>query len=317
MRCCSRVSRCGAAMAAHSCAMGDVSLFGVCVGARREARGATGTERSGVPEPAVTSCRWTWTHSPRRLRGGGQVGVAPASPQIAPARVANVGDESDRRGRTDEQPTRVPDDDARPARRPPTPSATPRRPSTRPAGGSPRCPAEVVVTNHVMGLYELAAIHLSADEPDLASAALAIDAVACLVDGLGDRLGPEAVDDARRPGQHPPGLRPGQGPGPGELGQLTSVLVDFAATSGRDSSSEAVLGAAEAADGASTTRPPRTVTPSARSSAAWPAAGSVARRPSLRTTRHHGSVEVGAGRAAIRRPGPVRGTRRRRRRRRS
>ena len=30
-------------------------------------------------------------------------------------------------------------------------------------------PAEVVVTNHVMGLYELAAIHLSADQPDLAS----------------------------------------------------------------------------------------------------------------------------------------------------
>jgi hypothetical protein len=53
-------------------------------------------------------------------------------------------------------------------------------------------PAEVVVTNHVMGLYELAAIHLSADPPDLAQSALAIDAVACLVDGLGDRLGPEA-----------------------------------------------------------------------------------------------------------------------------
>ncbi len=53
-------------------------------------------------------------------------------------------------------------------------------------------PAEVVVTNHAMGLYELAAIHLSADEPDLAQAALAIDALACLVDGLGDRLGPEA-----------------------------------------------------------------------------------------------------------------------------
>lgn len=54
-------------------------------------------------------------------------------------------------------------------------------------------PAEVVVTNHVMGLYELAAIHLSADQPDLPSAALAIDAVACLVDGLGDRLGAEAT----------------------------------------------------------------------------------------------------------------------------
>ena len=53
-------------------------------------------------------------------------------------------------------------------------------------------PAEVVVTNHVMGLYELAAIHLSAEEPDLAQAALAIDALACLVDGLGDRLGADA-----------------------------------------------------------------------------------------------------------------------------
>ncbi len=53
-------------------------------------------------------------------------------------------------------------------------------------------PAEVVVTNHVMGLYELAAIHLSADPPDLVSAALAIDAVAALVDGLGDRLGDDA-----------------------------------------------------------------------------------------------------------------------------
>ena len=50
-------------------------------------------------------------------------------------------------------------------------------------------PAEVVVTNHVMGLYELAAIHLSSEPPDLGQSALAIDAVACLVDGLGDRLG--------------------------------------------------------------------------------------------------------------------------------
>jgi uncharacterized protein involved in exopolysaccharide biosynthesis len=53
-------------------------------------------------------------------------------------------------------------------------------------------PAEVVVTNHVMGLYELAAIHLSAPTPDLVSAALAIDSMAMLVDGLGDRLGEDA-----------------------------------------------------------------------------------------------------------------------------
>jgi hypothetical protein len=53
-------------------------------------------------------------------------------------------------------------------------------------------PAELVVTNHVMGLYELGAIHLSATPPDLVQASLAIDAVACLVDGLGDRLGDDA-----------------------------------------------------------------------------------------------------------------------------
>jgi hypothetical protein len=53
-------------------------------------------------------------------------------------------------------------------------------------------PAAVVVTNHIVGLYELAAIHLGASPPDLAQAALAIDAVACLVEGLGDRIGPEA-----------------------------------------------------------------------------------------------------------------------------
>lgn len=53
-------------------------------------------------------------------------------------------------------------------------------------------PAETVVSNHVMGLYELAAIHLSAEPPSLREAALAIDAVGCLVEGLGDRLGPDS-----------------------------------------------------------------------------------------------------------------------------
>ena len=53
-------------------------------------------------------------------------------------------------------------------------------------------PAEVVVTNHVMGLYELAAIHLSSQTPDLVSASMAIDAMALLVDGLGERLGEDA-----------------------------------------------------------------------------------------------------------------------------
>jgi hypothetical protein len=54
-------------------------------------------------------------------------------------------------------------------------------------------PPEVVVLNHAMGLYELGAIHLSASPPNLGGAALAIDAFACLVEGLGDRLGPDAA----------------------------------------------------------------------------------------------------------------------------
>ena len=54
-------------------------------------------------------------------------------------------------------------------------------------------PAEVVVLNHVMGLYELGAIHLSAETPDLVSASLAIDAMGMLVNGLGDRLGDDAA----------------------------------------------------------------------------------------------------------------------------
>ncbi len=50
-------------------------------------------------------------------------------------------------------------------------------------------PAQVVVVNHLMGLYELAAIHLSAVPPKLDDASLAIDALAALVDKLGNRLG--------------------------------------------------------------------------------------------------------------------------------
>ena len=53
--------------------------------------------------------------------------------------------------------------------------------------------AEVVVVNHVMGLYELSAIHLSSEPPRLAESALAIDAMACLVEGLEGRLGEEAA----------------------------------------------------------------------------------------------------------------------------
>jgi hypothetical protein len=50
-------------------------------------------------------------------------------------------------------------------------------------------PASVVVANHAMGLYELAAIHLSSDPPNFQEAQLAIDAVTALVEGLEGRLG--------------------------------------------------------------------------------------------------------------------------------
>lgn len=50
-------------------------------------------------------------------------------------------------------------------------------------------PAAVVVANHAMGLYELAAIHLTAPAPRLSEAVLAIDALAALVEGLSGRLG--------------------------------------------------------------------------------------------------------------------------------
>ncbi len=50
-------------------------------------------------------------------------------------------------------------------------------------------PVEDVVANHCYGLFELAALHLSQQPPNLASARLAIDAMGVLVDGLGERLG--------------------------------------------------------------------------------------------------------------------------------
>ena len=53
-------------------------------------------------------------------------------------------------------------------------------------------PAEDVVANHCYGLFELAALHLSQQPPQLDKARLAIDALGLLVDGLGDRLGQHA-----------------------------------------------------------------------------------------------------------------------------
>ena len=46
-----------------------------------------------------------------------------------------------------------------------------------------------MVTNHCLGLWELAALHLSLDPPQLDQAALAIDALGALVERLEGRLG--------------------------------------------------------------------------------------------------------------------------------
>jgi hypothetical protein len=50
-------------------------------------------------------------------------------------------------------------------------------------------PAEVVVANHAYGLFELAAIHLSQQPPNLDEARLAVDALGGIVDALAGRLG--------------------------------------------------------------------------------------------------------------------------------
>ncbi len=50
-------------------------------------------------------------------------------------------------------------------------------------------PASVVVANHAMGLYELAALHLSSQPPNFAQATVAIDALGALLEGMQGRLG--------------------------------------------------------------------------------------------------------------------------------
>lgn len=52
-----------------------------------------------------------------------------------------------------------------------------------------RTPAVVVVANHCIALYELAVLHLSQDPPHTDDARVAIDALAGVVDVLGNRLG--------------------------------------------------------------------------------------------------------------------------------
>lgn len=53
-------------------------------------------------------------------------------------------------------------------------------------------PAAQVVTNHIAGFYELAALHLSQERPRFDEAQLAIDAMAAVINAVGDRLGENA-----------------------------------------------------------------------------------------------------------------------------
>ena len=50
-------------------------------------------------------------------------------------------------------------------------------------------PAATVVSNHAMGLYELAALHLANQPPNFAEATVAIDAFGALLAGMKGRLG--------------------------------------------------------------------------------------------------------------------------------
>ena len=52
-----------------------------------------------------------------------------------------------------------------------------------------QAPADMVVANHVMGLYELAAVLLSQDPPHFVEARLAIDAMTGVMERCKGRLG--------------------------------------------------------------------------------------------------------------------------------
>ncbi len=110
-------------------------------------------------------------------------------------------------------------DGERPVRRDPAPSAPQSAPSSPPPGPgdlpsledlSPeeraqaeqmmaemaevqeriaQTPASEVIANHLMGFYELAAIHLSQQPPHFAEAALAIDALHAVLERLGNQFG--------------------------------------------------------------------------------------------------------------------------------
>jgi len=104
-------------------------------------------------------------------------------------------------------------DGERPIRRDPPPPSDPAPPAAG-AGGPPlmgpddeelsaedeaamtelqqqlaQTPVELVIANHAFGLFELAALHLSLQPPQLRQARQAIDALGALVEGMAGQLG--------------------------------------------------------------------------------------------------------------------------------
>jgi hypothetical protein len=54
-------------------------------------------------------------------------------------------------------------------------------------------PAGAVVANHCIGLFQLAALHLSQRPPNMAEAKLAIDALTGVVEAVAEQLGPDGT----------------------------------------------------------------------------------------------------------------------------
>jgi hypothetical protein len=77
-----------------------------------------------------------------------------------------------------------------PSGQPPTPPAEPTEEDVeRIREQLAKTPAAAIVANHCLGLWELAALHLSLDPPQLDQAAVAIDAMGAVVERLEGRLG--------------------------------------------------------------------------------------------------------------------------------
>ena len=78
-------------------------------------------------------------------------------------------------------------------------------------------PVSVVVANHCIGLFQLAALHLNQPEPDLEQASVAIDALAAIVEALGAAPRRRRGHAPRRAGAAPPRVRAGQEGGRGVI----------------------------------------------------------------------------------------------------